>query len=245
MTFNAALAAGLTPGESVVGNRVVAQIDGRRFVSERVETLVTVPFLRVEKSADVTVVEVGDFVEYRIRLHNTSAGTDTLLNILINDWTPPGFRYVEGDNTVRVTAQTGRGANQDSGPVTARVRVRPDLFTRGELILGRAWVDVDEDGMFDFDEEVVPGITLLMEDGTRVVADRHGKFSIPEVRPGDHVLRVLRNNLPQGLQPVAVGSRAAGDPWSRFVTVPISGSAKAKFPFRRTVPRADPEAEGP
>ena len=293
LTFTAAVAEGLPPGESAVLNRVIAQLGAQQFVSERVETLVTVPFLRIEKSADVTVVEVGDFVEYRIQLQNTSVGADTLHNILINDWTPPGFRYAEGtavldgvpqqpsqpgsglllwsvpplagndvseliyrlvvgldapfgdgDNTVRVTAQTARGADQDAGPVTALVRVRPDLFSRGELILGRAWIDADGDGLFDYDEEVVPGIALLMEDGTRIIADRHGKFSVPEVRPGDHVLRVLKHNL-TGLEPTSLGSRSVGDPWSRFVTVPVAGSAKANFPFRRRQPDENPAVQEP
>ena len=292
LTFAATVAQGLPPGESVAHNRVVGHLAGQQFVSERIETLITVPFLRVEKSADVTVVEVGDFVEYRIRLHNTSAGADTLRNILINDWSPSGFRYADGtamldgvpqqpdqpgaglllwsvpplaasgvtelvyrlvvgleapfgdgDNTVRVSAQSARGADLEAGPVTARVRVRPDLFSRGELILGRAWIDADGDGLFGFDEEVVPGVALLMEDGTRIIADRHGKFSVPEVRPGDHVLRVLEHHLPEGLEPVPLGNRAAGDAWSRFVTVPVAGSAKANFPFRRTIPQAGPEGE--
>ena len=234
----------------------------------------------------MTVAEIGDFVEYRIRLQNTSA-RDTLHNVLISDWLPAGCRYADGTaaldgllqepqqpgaglllwalpplagngvaelayrlvvgldaphgdgaNTARVTARTRRGVEHEAGPATARVRVRPDLFSRGELILGRAWVDADEDGLFDDGEEAVPGIALLMEDGTRVIADRHGKFSIPEVRPGDHVLRVLAKHLPDGLEPIASGGRAAGDPWSRFVHVPPAGTAKANFPFRRVAPAA-------
>ena len=103
---------------------------------------------------------------------------------------------------------------------------------------------MDEDGLFDDGEEVVPGIALLMEDGTRIIADRHGKFSIPEVRPGDHVLRLLARHLPDGLEPMASGGRAAGDPWSRFVHVPAAGTAKANFPFRRVEPAPASTEEG-
>lgn len=92
-------------------------------------------------------------------------------------------------------ATTPAGQALEAVPARARVRIRPDLFARGEVIIGRARVDDDVDGRFDSGEDPVPGVTLIMEDGTRVIADQQGLFSIPEVRAGDHVLRPTRGSV--------------------------------------------------
>ena len=98
------------------------------------------------------------------------------------------------------------------------VRVRTSAaFSLGQLTIGRAWVDKDGNGMVDRGEPPVPGVVLTMENGTRVVADADGRFSIPEVERGDHVLRLSPDHIPADLEPVAYGTRSAGDPWTRFL----------------------------
>jgi uncharacterized repeat protein (TIGR01451 family) len=144
----------------------------------------------------------------------------------------------EGTNTVTASAMTSHGATLSVGPARATVRLRPDLFSQGEVILGRAWVDLNEDGLHNNDEPPVPGVILMLGDGTRIIADRQGRFSIPEVRAGDQALRLLDRNIPSGLEPVSLGTRSADDPWIRFVTVSPSGTAKANFPFRPIRARA-------
>ena len=101
------------------------------------------------------------------------------------------------------------------------VRVRTSAaFSLGQLTIGRAWVDKDGNGMVDRGEPPVPGVVLTMENGTRVVADADGRFSIPEVERGDHVLRLSPDHIPADLEPVAYGTRSAGDPWTRFTLWP-------------------------
>lgn len=139
----------------------------------------------------------------------------------------------DGTNVVLGAAITPNGFTASAGPAQAKVRVRPDIFSQGQIILGRAWIDENENGLHDQGEPPVPGIALLMEDGTRIIADLNGRFSIPEVRSGSHVLRLVEQNVPTDLVPVALGTRSAQDPWIRFVDVSPSGLAKANFPFRR------------
>ncbi|HRS94100.1 MAG TPA: OmpA family protein [Candidatus Latescibacteria bacterium] len=138
----------------------------------------------------------------------------------------------DGQNTATATASTSRGATLSAGPATARVFVQPALFTQDQVVLGRAWVDLNGNKVHDDGEPPVPGVVLLMEDGTRVIADRMGRFSIPEIRTGDHAIRLLEHNIPDSLEPVILGVRSTNDPWMRFVSVSASGMAKANFPFR-------------
>ena len=143
-----------------------------------------------------------------------------------------GAETGDGTNVATASAIAPSGYPLTAGPARASVRIRPDFFARGEVIIGRAWVDRNGNGICDEGEPPVSGVALMMEDGTRVVADRQGRFSVPEVTAGDHVLRLLRRNVPPGLEPVPLGVRSSSDPWIRFVTVPQGGMAKANFPFR-------------
>jgi uncharacterized repeat protein (TIGR01451 family) len=138
----------------------------------------------------------------------------------------------DGINSATATARTPRAATLAAGPATATVFVRQGPFSQDGVILGRAWIDLNGNKVHDESEPPVPGVVLLMEDGTRVIADHLGRFSIPEMRPGDHVLRLMPQNIPDGLEPVVLGVRSTDDPWIRFVSVSASGMAKANFPFR-------------
>jgi uncharacterized repeat protein (TIGR01451 family) len=137
-----------------------------------------------------------------------------------------------GSNIATATALSGGGAVVAAEPSRASVVVRQGPFTGDEIILGRAWVDVNENGLHDIAEPPVPGVILLMENGTRVIADAAGRFSIPEVQTGTHVLRLLDHGIPDGLVPVSLGTRSSGDAWTRFVELSPFGMAKANFPFR-------------
>ena len=271
----------LPPGEHETQNVAVASLESMTFASNPVDLVISVPFLSVQKAADPTVAETGDFVVYRVTLENLSP-TDSLTAVEVRDRLPYGFDYVkatarldgrplapdtlrgrnavwrfsglgagetrqltyravlgsdaesgDGTNVVMASATSLRGYTLAADPARAKVRVRPDLFARGEVILGRAWVDLNGDGLHNEGEPPVPEIALMMEDGTRILADRQGRFSIPEVTPGDHVLRLLEWSIAPDLDPVALGTRSAFDPWIRFVTVSPSGMAKANFPFRQ------------
>lgn len=141
----------------------------------------------------------------------------------------------DGVNVVNATATTPVGNTLGAGPARAKVRVRPDVFSQSQVIIGRAWVDENDNGLHDDGEPPVPGVAFMMEDGTRVVADGKGRFSVPEIRSGAHVMRLLARNVPDDLYPVELGVRSAGDPWIRFVDVSPAGLTKANFPFKRVV----------
>ena len=169
------------------------------------------------------------------------------------EWFLPGI--APGDSRqLSFSAVAGAGAENSSGKAQAagvaltttslislasnvtriNVRVSPSAtFSLGQLTIGRAWVDEDGDGAVDAGEPPVPGIVLTMENGTRIVADSDGRFSIPEVERGDHVLHLSPDHIPAHLEPVALSTRAAADPWTRFVHFGLAGMAKVNVPFRQ------------
>lgn len=79
------------------------------------------------------------------------------------------------------------------------------------------------------EEPGLEGIVLFLEDGTRVITDRHGKFSIPQVEPGTHVIRIDQTSLPPGHDLVVLNNRFMDDPESQFVDMTPGGLFKANF----------------
>jgi len=118
----------------------------------------------------------------------------------------------------RVTGRpTGPGADVDSDAVVtdeasveALVRRVRGLETR--MIVGRVFVDLDGNGRQDAGEPGVPGAEIWTEDGDVVRVDAFGKFSLVNVRPGRHALRLDPTTLPAGLA-FADGGQAGGTVW--------------------------------
>jgi hypothetical protein len=82
---------------------------------------------------------------------------------------------------------------------TADVRIIPGVFSNRYTILGRVIVATPNDG-WTGPLTGVPGVRILMEDGSSVVTDKNGRYSMPDVRPGMHVLRLDQTTLPAGFK---------------------------------------------
>src|SRR5690606_491459 len=88
----------------------------------------------------------------------------------------------------------------------------------------------------------VADVALYLEDGTRVVTDKSGKFSITGVAPGTHVLRLDETSLPKGLVPKPLSNRFMGDGASQFVDMTPHGLFKANFALDKTADYQEPPA---
>ncbi len=96
-----------------------------------------------------------------------------------------------------------------SNRATKAVMVVPDpLFDLGTVI-GKVFYDWNENGIQDapeFDavegetviEKPVPNVQIVTEDGTVITTDREGKYNLPGLLPGRHILRVDERSLPPG-----------------------------------------------
>jgi len=144
----------------------------------------------------------------------------------------------DGKNIVSASG-TSVGQQVSSNKAYVQVRVSEGVFTSKGTIIGKVFIDSNSSGMQEAGEEGIDGVAIYMEDGTRVVTDSKGKYSIPMVEPGTHVLRIDSTTLSSGDETVPISSRFAGTGDSQFVDVARHGLSKANFAVRSKT-----EAEG-
>jgi len=233
--------------------------------------------LLVQKKANRSDAEQGDFVDYTVTVQNGTSLPASPVTVI--DRLPAGFKYVAG--TARLTpsggvagpladpqggagpvlgfnvgtiaagtsvvltyrvqlsinAPQGDGKNQASASApgmgsnvaTAVVKVRGGVFTNKGYIVGTVFMDCNRDRVQGPREPGIPGVRLFMEDGTTVVTDAEGKYSLYGVSPRTHVMKLDNITLPRGAELIALNNRNAGDPGSRFVDVTVGEMARADF----------------
>lgn len=126
-------------------------------------------------------------------------------------------------------ASTGDGLVV-SDTVSARVRVRGGFAMQGRTLLGKVWVDRNDDGRQQPGEEGVSGAEIWSADGQLVVTDKEGRFSLRDLAPGTHALRLdTLVNLPKGFGLASVNEEVA--------VVRTDGWTTPRVDFR-LVPRA-------
>jgi uncharacterized repeat protein (TIGR01451 family) len=85
-------------------------------------------------------------------------------------------------------------SNSDRAEVTVTLDPLFDLGT----IIGKVFLDRNSDGWQDKGEEGVPGAMVVLDDGTYVLTDEHGRYHFPAVKPGHRLLKINLNHLPLG-----------------------------------------------
>lgn len=138
--------------------------------------------------------------------------------------------------TVREDAAVGDAPNNaiitdadgTSAQAQASVRILRDGLTARMTIIGR----VQAGGCALFEEpRGIPGIRVMLEDGSFAVTDFDGRYHFEGVVPGNHVVQVARATLPEGGEFVDCvdSTRSAGSPISRFVSGQGGTLARADF----------------
>ena len=79
------------------------------------------------------------------------------------------------------------------------------VFTDKGFILGKVFLDCNANGMQDAGERGVPGVRVLIEDGTYVITDGGGKFSFYGISSHTHVVKVDRTAPLELLGPLGCG----------------------------------------
>lgn len=241
-------------------------------------------YLKITKTGNKKVAEIGDIVTYQIQISNSSPSF--VRSLVINDWLPHAFRYVkhsaryngkiaeplldkrlnsltwnlpdtirsgnsgtlvyqvtlgadalesEGVNTAYAAATSSVGAILLSAPSQWSVTVRPGVFTEKGLIIGKVFYDDNRNTFQEVGENGIQDVEIWMEDGTKIITGDDGKFSLPEVKPGQHVLRINERTLPPGTKLLPGNNKFARDASSQFVRVTEGGIAKANFYVQRNL----------
>lgn len=146
------------------------------------------------------------------------------LTILLGDVAPGATRTVTYAMTVRPDAPAGQALNRAvatdsrglSSTASAAVRIeRNDIAARMTLI-GRI---TDGGCAVGTEHRGIPGVRLILEDGSFAITDADGRYHFEGLVPGSHVVQALSNTLPQGGQfsDCTRSTRSAGSASSRFI----------------------------
>jgi uncharacterized repeat protein (TIGR01451 family) len=162
----------------------------------------------------------------------------------------PGVELAPGETlslsyALRLSAGAGDGAGVNSavarGETLARTpvlsnadRVRVEVRETGVLsdraiVFGKLYVDVDCNDVQNDGEWPVGGVRVFLEDGTWAITDENGQYSLFDVEPGTHVLRVDPVTVPEGLDLKLIDTRQAATPDSRFVDLRPGEMHRADF----------------
>lgn len=139
--------------------------------------------------------------------------------------------------TVREDAAVGDAPNSaiitdadgTSAQAQASVRILRDGLTARMTIIGR--VQAGACTPMEEPRRGIPGVRVMLEDGSFAITDFDGRYHFEGVVPGNHVVQVARTTLPEGGEFVDCvdSTRSAGSPISRFVSGQGGSLMRADF----------------
>ncbi len=145
--------------------------------------------------------------------------------------TRTGIRVPEGPSINRALASATSPQNKPivSDVATATVFVKKGVFSKNGAIIGKVFVDTNNNGIQDNNEAGVPNIALYTATGIRILTDSKGKYSVPDIQNGEFMLGIDLTSLPKGFELPKVSTWIGQDDISKRVYIPESGLAKVNF----------------
>lgn len=170
------------------------------------------------------------------------------LTIQLGDIPAGSTRIITYAVTVRSDASPGTVTSfteaTDRGGVSTRanaaLKIERDVIAGRMTLIGRV---VAGGCQAAGEPRGVPGVRVMLEDGSFAITDADGRYHFEGVVPGTHVVQVLGHTLPQGGKLVDCGrtTRSAGSANSRFVIG--QGGSLAVADFVAELPAAIPSEE--
>lgn len=110
-----------------------------------------------------------------------------------------------------------------------RVRVTGGVFTDEACVLGKVFVDCNNNHVQDDEELGIPGVRLYFSNGTWLISDSEGKYSYCGLTPQSHTLKVDASTLPAGARLTTSSNRNLGDADSLFLDLKNGELHRADF----------------
>jgi uncharacterized repeat protein (TIGR01451 family) len=148
-----------------------------------------------------------------------------------------------GDSVNRASAVDALGTS--SNVADATVRITRETIADRMTIVGRV---IDADCSVDPEKAPgVPGVRVMLEDGSYAVTDEDGRYHFEGVEAGLHVVQIDDLTLPADRAAVdcARNSRSAGRAFSRFVEGQGGSLKRADFHLAKTDGRSPAKAAPP
>jgi fimbrial isopeptide formation D2 family protein/uncharacterized repeat protein (TIGR01451 family) len=141
----------------------------------------------------------------------------------------------QGTGINRATATVGVNVNcAVSGALCSneaqyKVKVTGGVLGTQACIVGKVYMDCNNNHMQDSAELPIPGVRMYMQDGTSITSDVEGKYSLCDLDPKLNVLVLDQTTLPRGSVMTTSGSRNAGDAMSLFLDLKNGDMQRADF----------------
>jgi large repetitive protein len=161
-------------------------------------------------------------LQYRVRVGVGAEGGDGINRATAHGCAAPASCLVPG--TLTPIAQS-RPSNEGQ----FRVRVRGGVFGADACVLGKVFVDCNNNHVQDSEELGIPGVRLLLQDGTTLISDSEGKFSMCGLPAKSHVLRLDPLTMPRGSRPTTSSNRNLGDAGSLWLDLKRGELHRADF----------------
>lgn len=144
--------------------------------------------------------------------------------------TPPD----QAVNRAEATDHLGNRAVAESVIVVERDTIAGRMTLIGRVALGNCTGDTAGPG--------IPGVRVMLEDGSFAITDRDGRYHFEGIVPGTHVVAIAPTTLPAGAKPVDCdrSTRSGGSAISRFVMG--RGGSLAVADFHADLPGWSPPA---
>ena len=166
----------------------------------------------------------------------TIAPDGRVLSIALGTIAPGGTRTVTYAMSIRPDATAGQALNKamatDARGLTsvssAVVQIEDDGLAGRMTLIGRI---TDGDCAYKGPHRGIPGVRVMLEDGSFAVTDAEGRYHFDGLVPGDHVAAALEATLPEGGKFTNCGksTRNAGSATSQFVSGQGGSLAVADF----------------
>ena len=112
---------------------------------------------------------------------------------------------------------TPNGGSISTGEAQFRVKVGGGVFGTDACLAGKVFVDCNNNQVQDAEELGIPGVRLVMQDGTTLVTDSEGKYSVCGLAPKSAVIKADPFTLPRGSRLVTSSNRNLGDAGSLWL----------------------------
>ena len=143
-----------------------------------------------------------------------------------------GANAGEGDreNVAVASGSFPSGERTTSSQARATVFVAAGVFSARQVLLGRVFVDTNQNGQFDDGDRPSPGVRLYLNNGQSVITDSEGLYSFPALNDGSIVISLDPVSLPSHYA-LSDGGRYSGKSWTRLLRTPIGGGGLLRQNF--------------
>ncbi|MFT5208128.1 MAG: hypothetical protein ACI9CF_001897 [Candidatus Omnitrophota bacterium] len=93
-----------------------------------------------------------------------------------------------------------------SNSASISIRIVADPVFSLANVIGKVFNDINANGMQDMGEEGIPNITLVTEEGAIIVTDQFGRYHIPQVIAGRHIVKIDTHSLPANSELISAES---------------------------------------